>query len=414
MTRRFSMYVFLALFIAIVVGCATTQTMAPFTPPDYAGRIAGGEYYNKVDNFEVMFDASSSMQDAYHGKSYTGYDKFAVEKELVGRFNQSVPPIALKGALRSFGNEPCTAVTRLDFGVDSYSKDVFAKGLDAIKCASGDTPLNVGLDAAAGDFKPLEGQIALIIFSDGVSISGKALVSVNNLKSLYGDRLCIYTVQVGADPEGTEFLKRAADAGKCGFATHADNISSGEGMADFVGKVFLNRDKDGDGDGVWDRFDKCPDTAKGEPVDKNGCPLPKPVKAEVEKPVVSPHRHHNIPVGAKLDKRGSWTLDIKFDYAKSVIKPKYFKDINQAAGVLKKNPTVKIDIQGHTDNKGSDKYNMKLSLRRANAVKTYFIKKGIKKTRMTTTGYGPSRPVASNDTEAGRAENRRIELEVPN
>jgi len=416
MTRRVSMHVFSALVFAFMFfGCATTQTMAPFSAPDYAGKIASGEYYNKVDNFEVIFDASSSMRDPYHGKSYTRYDKFTAEKELVKRFNQSVPPITLKGALRSFGNEPCFSgmVTKLDFGVDSYTKDAFEKGLGGIKCASGDTLLSIGMDAAAGDFKPLSGPIALIIFSDGLEISKKALTSVDNLKNLYGDRLCIYTVQVGMDPEGAEFLKRVADAGKCGFATHAEDISSGAGMADFVEKVFLNRDKDSDGDGVWDRFDKCPGTPAGEKVDKNGCPYPKPEPVKVEAPAkVEVDECSNTLLGARVDKRGCWRLEVKFDTAKYVIKPVYHKDLDQAADVLKKNPSVNVEIQGYTDSRGSVKYNMKLSRNRANAVKAYFVKKGILKTRMTVNGYGKSKPAASNDTAAGRAENRRIELEA--
>jgi OOP family OmpA-OmpF porin len=418
MTKRFSMYVIMALFIVVVAGCAAMQTMPPFTAPDYAAKIASGEYYNKVDNFEVIFDASSSMQDPYHGKAYGGYDKFSVEKDLVGRLNSSVPAIALKGALRSFGDEPCINAqqTRLDYGIDSYARDAFAKGLVGIKCANGGTPLNVGMDAASRDFRLLIGPIALIIFSDGLDISKQALVSVENLKNLYGERLCIYTVQVGTEMEGAEFLKRVADIGKCGFASQADTISSGEGMADFVEKVFLNRDKDSDGDGVWDRFDKCPGTPAGEKVDKNGCPYPKPaiVEGDADKDGVvdSLDKCPGTPTGAKVDRRGCWRLEVKFDTAKSVIKPVYHNELNDAANVLKKNPKAKVEIQGHTDNKGKEKYNMKLSQSRAKAVKAYFVKKGVSETRMTTKGYGASNPVETNDTEAGRAENRRMELKV--
>jgi OOP family OmpA-OmpF porin len=76
------------------------------------------------------------------------------------------------------------------------------------------------------------------------------------------------------------------------------------------------------------------------------------------------------------------------------------------------NPDVQIEISGHTDNVGSQEYNQTLSLERAQAVRTWMINKGIKSTRMKTVGKGENEPVASNNTIAGRAENRRIEFYV--
>jgi OOP family OmpA-OmpF porin len=77
-----------------------------------------------------------------------------------------------------------------------------------------------------------------------------------------------------------------------------------------------------------------------------------------------------------------------------------------------KNPDVKIEIQGHTDNIGSDKHNQILSLQRAETVKYYLIAKGVAANRLTTVGYGKTRPIADNKTEQGRGINRRIELKI--
>jgi OOP family OmpA-OmpF porin len=86
--------------------------------------------------------------------------------------------------------------------------------------------------------------------------------------------------------------------------------------------------------------------------------------------------------------------------------------LNQAAALLQKHERVVVEVAGHTDSKGSEEYNQGLSERRANAVKDYLNSKGVRASRLTARGYGESRPVASNDTDEGRAENRRVELIV--
>src|SRR6185369_4260421 len=81
--------------------------------------------------------------------------------------------------------------------------------------------------------------------------------------------------------------------------------------------------------------------------------------------------------------------------------------LQRAVAILKDHPEANVEIQGHTDSKGSDKYNQALSERRANSVKAYLVSQGISASRITTIGYGESQPAASNETAAGRAINRR-------
>lgn len=134
---------------------------------------------------------------------------------------------------------------------------------------------------------------------------------------------------------------------------------------------------DSDGDGVIDAKDRCP----------------------------------NTPKGAKVNRVGCWIVKgLLFDFNKADIKPRYFKALNDVIAVLKANPGMKVEIQGHTDNIGSAAYNMKLSQRRAQAVADYLISHGIAASRVTVKGYGFSRPVASNDTPEGRALNRRVQI----
>lgn len=134
---------------------------------------------------------------------------------------------------------------------------------------------------------------------------------------------------------------------------------------------------DGDGDGVTDDIDQCPRT----------------------------------PAGAKVDSRGCWILhNYLFDFDKSILKPMYHSDLNDVATVLRNNPTVMVEIQGHTDSVGTSVYNQKLSERRAKAVEKYLLNSGIEASRLTSVGFGEAKPADTNATKQGRSNNRRVEL----
>lgn len=103
---------------------------------------------------------------------------------------------------------------------------------------------------------------------------------------------------------------------------------------------------------------------------------------------------------------------VNFDFDKSDIRPDSRPVLDQAADVLRQSPNVHISVEGHTDSVGSEMYNEKLSVRRAEAVFRYLVNHGVAPERMEVAGYGQTRPVADNDTETGRAQNRRVELHV--
>lgn len=105
-------------------------------------------------------------------------------------------------------------------------------------------------------------------------------------------------------------------------------------------------------------------------------------------------------------------LDVKFDFDKSVVKPNSYADVKNLADFMKQYPQTTTVVEGHTDSVGPDAYNQKLSQRRADAVKQVLVKDGIDASRVSSVGYGESRPVADNATEAGRAVNRRVEAQV--
>lgn len=113
----------------------------------------------------------------------------------------------------------------------------------------------------------------------------------------------------------------------------------------------------------------------------------------------------------KVEKGKSLVLkNILFDFGKSVLKTVSYTELDKVANALKTNPTLKAKISGHTDNIGNKSFNITLSNNRAKAVADYLISKGIAQDRISTVGYGSSVPVAGNDTDAGRALNRRVEI----
>jgi outer membrane protein OmpA-like peptidoglycan-associated protein len=104
---------------------------------------------------------------------------------------------------------------------------------------------------------------------------------------------------------------------------------------------------------------------------------------------------------------------VHFDFNKYNIKSDSYAILDDVANVLQKNPHVKkVRVEGHTDGIGSDSYNQKLSQRRAESVVDYLVKKGVSPSRLEAVGYGKTRPIATNKTAAGRAQNRRVEFNV--
>ena len=104
--------------------------------------------------------------------------------------------------------------------------------------------------------------------------------------------------------------------------------------------------------------------------------------------------------------------DVTFDYNSASVRPGLYSEIDRIANVLIKYPQTVIRVEGHTDSTGSESYNMDLSQRRADAVKNIIVQRGVSSTRLETMPYGESMPIADNNTEVGRAMNRRVEIKV--
>jgi OOP family OmpA-OmpF porin len=435
--------VFFLVGVVFLAGCAGPRPMPTFKPLDLNPKLKSGGYVQKVDNFEVIIDTSGSMADLYKGTP-----KVEQARDIVGLMNRTAPALDVMAALRMFGQTGFFQPdgTALLYGPTRYSQAGFEEALRKICHGQGGSPLDRAIDAAGQDLSTAKGKIALIVVSDGLEME-PAPAAAKTLKGRFGDRLCIYTIVAGNDPSGKKLLERVAQAGECGFSISGDQVSSSQGMADFVERVFLAKamvkerpDSDGDGvyddkdlcpgtpagvfvdkngcpldtdgDGVYDYKDKCPGTPRGVRVDATGCPYPAALK-DSDGDGVSDNMDKcpDTPKGAKVNAVGCWVLTgLLFDTNKWDIKPRFYPILDEAVEVLKRNPDLKVKIEGHTDSVGSARYNQQLSEKRARAVMEYLVKQGIKRERLSAEGYGLTRPIASNLTPEGRAQNRRVEL----
>jgi outer membrane protein OmpA-like peptidoglycan-associated protein len=149
-------------------------------------------------------------------------------------------------------------------------------------------------------------------------------------------------------------------------------------------------DADRDGDTVSDRLDRCPDRF-GAPPD--GCPK-KYTLVEVKKEKIEIKQQVHFATAKYRVLKGSLPL------------------LNQVVQVMNDYPKMRVSIEGHTDNVGRETTNMRLSQRRAEAVRDYLVSKGISPTRLEATGFGPTKPIASNKTARGKAKNRRTEFRI--
>jgi outer membrane protein OmpA-like peptidoglycan-associated protein len=182
---------------------------------------------------------------------------------------------------------------------------------------------------------------------------------------------------------------------------------------------------DKDGDGVYDKDDACvdipglktsdpatngcPGDTDGDGIrdDKDACPNEKG-KADPDP------KKNGCPVAVRVTQQEIIILQqVQFDTARATIKAVSNPLLDEVAAVLKEHPEItKIEVQGHTDNRGGEAYNKRLSDNRSKAVMNALIKRGIEATRLSSKGYGLSEPIADNATEEGRAQNRRVQFKI--
>lgn len=201
--------------------------------------------------------------------------------------------------------------------------------------------------------------------------------------------------------------------------------TDGDGVADkddacpeVAGLKALQGCPDTDADGITDAKDKCP-TVKG-PKDNGGCPWPdtdgdsvldKDDKCPTVKGTVANNGCPEVSEEA-MNQLGDYAKTILFNSGKSSFQEQTLPVLKSIAALLVQYPTAKFSIEGHTDSTGSSKMNQKLSENRANTVKDYLVENGIAADRLTAAGFGSTKPIDSNATRKGKANNRRVEVNL--
>ena len=187
---------------------------------------------------------------------------------------------------------------------------------------------------------------------------------------------------------------------------------------DVAGLPVLKGCPDADGDGIADQNDKCP-TVKGDKAN-SGCPWPdtdgdKVLDKDDKCPTVAGTVANNgCPEVSEdtMKKLNDYAKTILFDTAKSSFQKQTYPVLQAIVAILKEYPTAKFALEGHTDSDGKDAANLVLSQTRAAAVRSFLIDNGIAADRLTSEGFGEAKPVATNATKAGKAQNRRVEVKL--
>lgn len=204
---------------------------------------------------------------------------------------------------------------------------------------------------------------------------------------------CPTVKEDGKEPDPTDGCPADSDRDGDGIPdvddTCPDEPEDKDGVQDTDGCP----EDDVDNDGIPDQEDRCPTEPgpRSEIAERNGCPQLTRVTDDGEVELLRP---------------------IEFEFAKAVIKPVSYPILDEVVTLMKARPELRIGVYGHTDNRGPLALNNRLSRERAQACVNYIVSKGIAASRLESQGFGPSRPVADNSTDEGRARNRRVEFKI--
>jgi OOP family OmpA-OmpF porin len=347
------------LFAAVLTACGGTPHTPVVTPAD---PIDTNAYARKVDTFVVLLDASGSMNTEEGTQP-----RMNTAEDWTASFNKAIPAMDFKAAMVTYGKGasgscigPGVSSTLVDYS--TFSSAEFAAALDSLKCAASTTPIADAIDRTTGLLAEDKGLIALIIVSD-FNFSDPAAVSASleALKAQHPNNVCVHTVKVGSDTTHDAVIASLADPAGCDSSVAAADVAGGAALTTYVANTLLT------------------------------------------------------PLEQKMEyKTYSFSAEVLFDFDKYDLKPQGRAELQRlGAEIRSQGVTVgDIDVVGHTDSVGSDEYNMKLSLRRAGAVRDYLVSQGVNPGLIDVVGMGKRQPIATNATAEGRALNRRVEVRV--
>ncbi|MDR0356688.1 MAG: OmpA family protein [Deltaproteobacteria bacterium] len=341
----------------------------------------------KIQGFEILSDLSSSMRRL--SPCVGALVKQEAVNTLLRKMNHRIPSHPYVAALRVFGYKQAWSrkdYSTLYFGPTTYDRPALETAIGRLFAADSISPFGYALTSSEAELAVMQSPRAVLMFADFEETAdpGAPADKAKNLVRRYGDTK-VYTFYVTRQASGHRLARDIAQAGNGQSWNICDLLGSEASFESMMNEIFGPADippcQDSDNDGVCDDRDVCPST----------------------------------PAGAAVDERGCWIAAYSqfFDFDKAEVKSAFLPRIQYAAEILVKNPQLGVvTIAGHTDAKGTDAYNMELGRKRAQAVKDLLVKYGAPADKLVVESFGKTKPIAENDTEEGRAKNRRVEFHV--
>ena len=353
---------FIAAFSLVALAACSSTPYAPVV--SQADPIDLTMYEQKADTFVVLLDASGSMNNDDAGRPRI-YDA----QDWTASFNNVIPPLDFDAGIVTYGKGATGScigygIASILYGPTDYNKTDFANALGSIECAASTTPIADALVSTTGILSEEEGeeagQVAVIIVSDYNWNDPSAVQeALAQLRSEHEGSICVHTVKVGNDTSHDALIASLTDTSGCDSAVASADVASGEALTGYAASTLLSS------------------------------------------------------LGLAYETH-SFSAHMLFDFDKSILKEEGKAELHKLDEMIKsKGMSVRdIDVVGHTDSVGTEVYNQELSEQRANAVKAYMVSEGIDSRILDVMGKGELQPVATNDTDEGRAQNRRVEVHV--
>ncbi|MCH2188066.1 OmpA family protein, partial [Myxococcota bacterium] len=352
------------------IGCASSRDL-----PAYPAKMARPNPGNVVlvKNSILIVDASGSTDRT---------ENFPQEKAVVQSFVEGMPPGRYQSAMRVLGGRE-----EAQLHLETFDRYELRHRAQKLRWTGRETPLASLLEEYTTTLSGESGQSAFIIMTDGVPTRyGKFIgtkdtyEAAKRLARAHDGAICFHLVRIGNDPRGEALLNDIANLTPCGSVRGLSELNHTEALYTFQQSIYngppkpvaprtTRRMTDLDGDGVDDRFDRCTKT----------------------------------PRGAVVDDRGCWVVeDYVFETNRARIVPEHIAPLEAVTAILKANPSLRIRLDGHTDDTGTSDYNVSLSQKRAGAVREFLEADGIESKRLEVRGFGSARPIDTNLTAEGR------------
>jgi len=315
------------------------------------------ELVKSADNFIVLFDSSSSMNEPYLN---TGMSKIEATKEILKEKNKTLPDLGYNAGLYLVSNfKPI-------YMLQKYDRDKVAAALDQLpEKGSGPTLFVEGISKLRDFLKGLSGKTVVFLLTDGYYKPTPGMKKPSQIAKELADKydVCFYVISTAKGAQEKEILKTVASINPCSRVVPFDYLL-------------------------------------GRPEYMTGALYEIDIK--------------NIATVKTIDYLSDFKVDnIQFDFNSSVVPSESYEELNKLGDFLREHPKTYVVLSGYTDIKGSDEYNLWLARRRAESVQNYLTEySGIDFGRIITQWYGKKDPIADNTTEEGRQQNRRVEVVV--